>query len=384
MAWAKLDDGFWAHPKVMAAGLAATGLYVKALAWCSQYLTDGRIPKTSVPLLLSGESPKLCARLLEAGLWHEDGDAWVMPHYLDYNPSKDQVLAERDGARERMRNRRGSSSNVRANTSGTPAERSASVRKKFKDPVPDPPVLTEQRETRVPRDPPPSRPSAGESGSQPAGPGPIPDGALPPWSDPHTDPALSDLADDLLVHYNAEGKATADNGAWSGQSRRALRGGLLCALDHCRTERGLPLLDARDALKLALSAAARGTWRKHTNAQGKPVDLYLRPEALFGPGYGGDATAKAVDALLQRAAEWQAGGGKVTVPVKDRPISELTLDELERHRPPGWDYECLRRKPDVTTWPDAALHDTDVPGAWDELQKRIKAKRPVLRVAAVK
>ena len=44
MSWFKLDDTFGAHPKVIHAGNAATGLWVRCATYSAQYLLDGHIP----------------------------------------------------------------------------------------------------------------------------------------------------------------------------------------------------------------------------------------------------------------------------------------------------------------------------------------------------
>src|SRR4051812_38982771 len=43
VTWAKLDDGFWANPKIDATSLAAVGVYARSLSYCGQHLTDGKI-----------------------------------------------------------------------------------------------------------------------------------------------------------------------------------------------------------------------------------------------------------------------------------------------------------------------------------------------------
>ena len=47
MTWTKLADNFHAHPKLLAVGLAGTGLFARALSYAADYLTDGRIPVES-------------------------------------------------------------------------------------------------------------------------------------------------------------------------------------------------------------------------------------------------------------------------------------------------------------------------------------------------
>jgi len=105
MPWFKVDESFANHPKVTNAGNAAIGLWVRCGTYAAQYLTDGHIPAN---IARTYGKPREVTALLEAGLWVpcEDGDGYVMPDYLDYNPSKEQVLAERAANRVRQQNRR--------------------------------------------------------------------------------------------------------------------------------------------------------------------------------------------------------------------------------------------------------------------------------------
>jgi hypothetical protein len=106
MTWVKLDDGFHGHPKVLAAGLAASGLFARALSYCGAYLTDGRVPSAWVAAQLLDESDDLAQRLVDVGLWRRDGTAYVIPDFTDLNPSKVQVEQQRAEGAERARKSR--------------------------------------------------------------------------------------------------------------------------------------------------------------------------------------------------------------------------------------------------------------------------------------
>jgi hypothetical protein len=98
MSWFKLDDNFGNHPKVNRAGNAAAGLWVRCGTYCAQYLTDGHIP-----LEVAGQfgNRKEIEALLDAGLWVQNGDGYVMPDYLEYNPSREETLTKREAERVR-------------------------------------------------------------------------------------------------------------------------------------------------------------------------------------------------------------------------------------------------------------------------------------------
>lgn len=121
MTWVKLDDAMPGHPKIAAAGPQAAWLYVCALCFASQYLTDGFVPSTSVRRLADIDDPEGAAeRLVAVGLFNRADGGYQIHDYLQYQPSGDKVRAERDAARERMARKR--SPEVRQNFAGTSDE----------------------------------------------------------------------------------------------------------------------------------------------------------------------------------------------------------------------------------------------------------------------
>jgi hypothetical protein len=103
MPWVKVDDAFADHPKVVQAGPLAAWLYVAGLCYCGRLLTDGFIPRGQVRKLADVPGAlKLAARLVEVGLWEEYPDGYRVHDYLDYNPSREQVAADRAATRERV------------------------------------------------------------------------------------------------------------------------------------------------------------------------------------------------------------------------------------------------------------------------------------------
>lgn len=99
--WVKIDDGFYDHPKVVAAGGLGTALFVCALSYSARHLTDGFIPAAQVRRLVDVEDPgEVAARLVEVGLWEEGEGGYWIHDYLDYNPSAAEV-GERRAKRAR-------------------------------------------------------------------------------------------------------------------------------------------------------------------------------------------------------------------------------------------------------------------------------------------
>lgn len=108
MPWVRIDDEFYNHPKVSHLDellLPCVGLHVLALCYCNSYLTDGRIPHGQVhrlagdlaKLLPEGHPWVLVRKLIEVGLWEEQDEKgnYVIHDFLDYNPSKCDVVAKK-------------------------------------------------------------------------------------------------------------------------------------------------------------------------------------------------------------------------------------------------------------------------------------------------
>ena len=103
MTWIRLDDQFADHPKVIAAGPLASWLFVCGLTYCARYLTDGFIPAGQVRRLADVEDvTPLVTRLVTVGLWECVDNGYRVHDYLDYQPSADQVRAERAATARRQ------------------------------------------------------------------------------------------------------------------------------------------------------------------------------------------------------------------------------------------------------------------------------------------
>lgn len=103
MPWVKLDDRFPSHRKIALLSDRAFRLHVSAICWCAENLTDGRISDRELALVTRVRGVKATAKQLEdAGLWDRTDDGWVIHDYLDYNPSREQVLLERKKNAERQ------------------------------------------------------------------------------------------------------------------------------------------------------------------------------------------------------------------------------------------------------------------------------------------
>jgi hypothetical protein len=112
MPWFRIDDTFADHPKVTSAGNAAAGLWVRCGTYSSRFLLDGHIPSD---VARGYGSRREIERLVLARLWVPDDDGYVMPDFLDYNPSAEAVKLARKRDAEKKRRQR---ENVDRDTNG--------------------------------------------------------------------------------------------------------------------------------------------------------------------------------------------------------------------------------------------------------------------------
>lgn len=98
MPWFKVDDSLAFHAKVMRAGNAAMGLWVRAGSYAAQHLTDGRVERHVARTLgTAGEA----RRLVDVGLWVEHDDGYVFHEWDERQPSRVDVLDRRQREAER-------------------------------------------------------------------------------------------------------------------------------------------------------------------------------------------------------------------------------------------------------------------------------------------
>jgi len=142
--WSKLYNDFPQHPKFIKAGPAAGYLYFVGQAYCSRYLTDGRIPKV-VLVSLSGTRgrAKVVERLLSCGLWHDRGDYYEQHDYCEMQRTAAEVDTIRELGRDRQRRHRGVTrdkrvSNADGNADVTPTESESESESEEEPTVPNP------------------------------------------------------------------------------------------------------------------------------------------------------------------------------------------------------------------------------------------------------
>lgn len=97
MTWVKLDDKFWANPKVQKVGNEAAGAYARMLSYCGDHLTDGIVTDATARFITR---PKVIETLAEFGFLLPHGEDWRIPEFLDFNPPRSDVEAMRKARSE--------------------------------------------------------------------------------------------------------------------------------------------------------------------------------------------------------------------------------------------------------------------------------------------
>jgi hypothetical protein len=126
MTWARLDDNFYDHPKVLDLleeddGVAAVGLWTLALSWAHRHLRSagrqaGRIPDHLPRRLVGAVGSRLAALLVKVGLWEQDSNGWQIHDLPSYLPSSElsakRAAAGRKGAEARWRKQKSAGESV--------------------------------------------------------------------------------------------------------------------------------------------------------------------------------------------------------------------------------------------------------------------------------
>jgi hypothetical protein len=100
VAWFKVDDNLAFHPKVVAAGNPAMGLWVRAGSWVAHQLTDGYIP---ADVARSLGTTSQADKLVSSGLWLPCGKGFEFHQWAERQPLRGDVEKKRRANAERLR-----------------------------------------------------------------------------------------------------------------------------------------------------------------------------------------------------------------------------------------------------------------------------------------
>jgi hypothetical protein len=101
MPWVRIDEEFPDHPKVLGAGPLGIAMQVAALCYCNRHLTDGFVPRSAARRLidldgLGVSAEDVISTLLGVGMWSWVDGGYQIHDYEHYQPTREQVLAERE------------------------------------------------------------------------------------------------------------------------------------------------------------------------------------------------------------------------------------------------------------------------------------------------
>lgn len=119
MAWVRFDDGFFRHPKVVAAGRDARDMYTSSIFYANQNLTDGFVPEGALRIIAADAGvtshAKAAKALVREGLWLEVEGGYQIHDYLDYQVSAASVTDKQTANKRRQQEWRDRNRNAQSN-----------------------------------------------------------------------------------------------------------------------------------------------------------------------------------------------------------------------------------------------------------------------------
>lgn len=113
MVWARFDDGFWTHQKVLMAGNEAVGAFVRMVCYSCNQLTDGFVPMKVARFIAP---PSVLRKLMDVGLLEAPAngqpEGYSVHDFLTYQPSRESVESEREKTKSRVAKHRENKVNV--------------------------------------------------------------------------------------------------------------------------------------------------------------------------------------------------------------------------------------------------------------------------------
>lgn len=109
MPWARFADDYLGNPKLAQLSTAAIALDMASIIYSARDLRDGRLTVSDVQavaaLIHLRHWESAAAELVAQRRWTVTPGGWEIHDYLDYQPSRERVLAERTAARDRRKAR---------------------------------------------------------------------------------------------------------------------------------------------------------------------------------------------------------------------------------------------------------------------------------------
>lgn len=116
MAWFKVDDRLWSHPKWLNLPLEAKALWVSAGSYCAEHESDGFISRQTLAIVLpNSRQTRAATALVKVGLWEQVEGGYRFHNWERYQPSKAQQQAKRQATKERVERWRNAQCNAVSN-----------------------------------------------------------------------------------------------------------------------------------------------------------------------------------------------------------------------------------------------------------------------------
>lgn len=111
-----VDVNVWSHPKIVGLSDAQFALLIRGWAYAAGHNTGGRITKAGLKLIRG--TSRSAEALVDASLWHREGEGWRFHDWDEHQASLISYLDAKVKARDRKRLQR-----ARERTTEEPPER---------------------------------------------------------------------------------------------------------------------------------------------------------------------------------------------------------------------------------------------------------------------
>lgn len=105
--WARLSTHWYLDPRLLGVSAEAELLYVRAMAWCKEMLSDGAVPRGAMRYLDAklSDADSAAGELVASGAWQVADDGWRFPasSWVKWQGTRSDVEALRTAAAERKR-----------------------------------------------------------------------------------------------------------------------------------------------------------------------------------------------------------------------------------------------------------------------------------------
>lgn len=98
MAWLRIDDRLFLHPKWVTTPPSARGLWITALSYCGCQMSDGFVSARLLTML--GGTQEDAQALVESGLWEEAEGGYQIHDFLQYNLAREDQVARQENLSE--------------------------------------------------------------------------------------------------------------------------------------------------------------------------------------------------------------------------------------------------------------------------------------------